>query len=273
MTDFTQSNRERLLLDDLFAKKSRVKYDNLYRSSTVTTSNPSLGTIEADASGRYGRWAREPFRAYKLAVLASNIPQLNTVLDVGAGNLLASSYFSKNGKTVDICDFETSPYLSDNAIAKSNIRKCYFGNFLHTNFPLSYDLVWASHVLEHQLDIDVFLRKIISLVADGGYLAIAVPPRKPFIVSGHVNLFNPGLLVYRLILAGLDCSRAKLFQYDGNICVLLQKREIVCPPLNYDLGDIETLAAFFPFEASEGFNGDLMYANLADEDLLFVYSD
>jgi hypothetical protein len=128
-------------------------------------------------------------------------------------------------------------------------------------------------VLEHQLDIHFFLRKIVGLVSDDGYLAIAVPPRKPFIVSGHVNLFNPGLLLYRLVLAGLDCSMAKVFQYDGNICVLLSKKEIVCPPLNYDIGDLGALSAFFPFEVNEGFNGDIMNANLSDEERLFVYSD
>lgn len=267
-----QLDAEKELLNSLFEDKSRVPYSSLYASSAVPSQMPVLGTIEADVSGKYGRWIDEPFRAYKLALLAAKHQNIRTILDVGAGNLLASSFFAAKGKIVDICEFESSPYLTQAALSNSNIRSCYFGNFLDVVFPSQYDLVWASHVLEHQLDINFFLQKMIELVADGGFLAIAVPPRKPFIVSGHVNLFNPGLLVYRLILAGLDCSNAKLFQYDGNICVIVQKSLAFLPRLKYDIGDLALLSPFFPFDASEGFNGDFMNSNLSQDELDLVYS-
>ena len=88
--------------------------------------------------------------------------------------------------------------------------------------------------------------------------------RKPFIVSGHVNLFNPGLLLYRVVLAGVDCSEAKVFQYDGNICLLVKVTRISSPRLSYDIGDIEKLSEFFPNSPSDGFNGDFMCQNLTD---------
>ena len=136
-----------------------------------------------------------------------------------------------------------------------------------------YDLVWISHLLEHQVNIHFFLQKVFSMVEESGYLAIAVPPRKPFIVSGHVNLFNPGLLVYRLVLAGFDCSSAKVFQYDGNICVLVKKKEADIPRLNYDIGDLEKLSSFFPILIDEGFNGDFFFCNLTDKEINLVYGD
>ena len=49
----------------------------------------------------------------------------------------------------------------------------------------------------------LFLKKVHSLLNEGGYLAIIVPPRKPFIVGGHVTIWNAGLVLYNLILASL----------------------------------------------------------------------
>lgn len=74
-------------------------------------------------------------------------------------------------------------------------REFFEGDFNELSFKNQYDLVWASHVLEHQENVGSFLKKMVSLCAEDGFIAIAVPPRKPFIVSGHINLFNPGLRV------------------------------------------------------------------------------
>jgi SAM-dependent methyltransferase len=266
-----QSQTEKNFLDSLYEKKAKVPYEFNYHSSSFKTTCPTLGTIESDACGRYGRWAEEPFRAFKLAQLASTIPSLNTVLDVGAGNLLATNFFITEGKIVDISDMASSPYLNSECLQSAKVREFCLGNFNEYNFTTTYDLVWASHVLEHQPNIDLFLRKLVSLVSPGGYLAIAVPPRKPFIVSGHINLFNPGLLIYRLILAGIDCTDSKIFQYDGNICFLAKVKRIDLPPLSFDIGDIDLLAGFFPGNPVEGFNGDIMHSGLTPDEEAFVY--
>jgi SAM-dependent methyltransferase len=259
------------MLDELFEKKSKVKYSFNYVSSSHATAEPALGTIEMDVSGRFGRWKSEQFRAEKLAMLCASLSEIDTVLDVGGGNLLASSFFANKGFTVDISDFGSSPYLTPDALDNAGINEFHDGDFNVVSFPKKYDLVWASHVLEHQKNVHVFLEKLVSLVSEGGYLAIAVPPRKPFIVSGHINLFNPGLLLYRTILCGVDCSEAKIFQYDGNICLLVKVKSIELPRLNYDIGDIELLSSFFPNEPSDGFNGDFMFCNLTQIEIEMIY--
>ncbi len=268
-----QSQNEKKMLDELFKKKSSVVYNNPYISSSVINTKPTLGTIEQDVAGRFGRWKQEDFRAKKLADLCISKLDINTVLDVGGGNLLAASYFVSNGKTVDVSDYDTSPYLESHSIEASKIRKFICGDFNQARFKEKYNLVWMSHILEHQLNIHEFLLKAVSLVSEGGYIAIAVPPRKPFIVSGHINLFNPGLLVYRLILAGVDCSKAKLFQYDGNICLLAKVTKFNMPNLNYDIGDIEILSNYFPFKVSEGFNGDIVCCNLEENEIVSIYEE
>ncbi len=59
----------------------------------------------------------------------------------------------------------------------------------------------------------------------GGVLAITVPPYSPVIVSGHVGFWNAGLLLYRLALAGLDCSEASVKTYDYDISAIVRKKD------------------------------------------------
>lgn len=265
---------EKEKLDALWGVKSTVPYGNIYFSSTVKGAIPELGTIEADVSGKFGRWRPEPFRAERLAQLACKVVEPKQVLDVGGGNLRAADFFSAKGSEVDVCDFESSPYLGMRKnCGQPTFRNFFEGDFNKIPFNTKYDLVWASHVLEHQENVGNFLKKMVELCSDNGYIAIAVPPRKPFIVSGHINLFNPGLLMYRVILSGVDLSHARVFQYDNNICLLAKASRVELPSLNFDMGDLERLGPFFPqnLHVLEGFNGDLLHVGLTDDDLETIW--
>ncbi len=244
------------------AEKLSVKYDTFYTSSSVSPQQAAMGTIEKDASRHFGDHAKEKFRGKRIFdILISK--SFDTVLDVGAGKLEATSEFIKFKKLTDICDFKDSWYLSSSTFDRSKIRNFFQGDINELEIPFTYDALWASHILEHQLNPNIFLRKLFSLLKEGGYLALVVPPRKPFIVGGHVNLWNGGLLLYHLILAGFDCSNAQLLQYDYNIGIVVQKKSISeFPHINYDIGDLHKLAPFFPFPITEGFNGDLMRINI-----------
>lgn len=83
-------------------------------------------------------------------------------------------------------------------------------------------------MLEHQLNPNIFLKKVYSVIKEDGYLCIIVPPRKPIIVGGHVSIWNAGLLMYHLIHAGFDCSNASIFQYDYNIGIIIKKKVLTC---------------------------------------------
>ena len=270
----SQSDAEKNALDSVWDEKSKIAYSNPYFSSAVDRMVPTLGTIESDVSGRYGRWQPEEFRASRLARLAWSVAAPATVLDIGGGNMLAADYFNGKGSSVDVCDFPSSPYLSfrDNS-ADSPARTFYAGDFNSIQIEERYDLVWASHVLEHQENVGSFLKKVVAVCSEDGYIALAVPPRKPFIVSGHINLFNPGLLVYRVILAGVDCSNAKIFQYDNNICLLVKRVPASIPPINYDIGDLGLLKRFFPkdLDITEGFNGDFMHCGFTGDDFELAF--
>ena len=222
-----------------------------------------LGTIERDASGGNGRFSPEAVRGEK--ILAELLKRdFRTVLDVGAGALEHSRIFIDAGKIVDTCDFGTSNDVKLRELT-TGVRKEYVGDFNELDFPEKYDVAWCSHVLDHQLNPNLFLRKLHSVVKEGGCIAIVVPPRKPFIVDGHVSLWNAGLLLYHLVLAGLDCSRdVWIRQYDCNIGIIVRKHSILPEffpsDLCMDTGDLQKLSKFFPndLNISNGTNGDIL---------------
>jgi len=179
-----------------------------------------------------------------------------TVLDIGSGSGRHANIFTDHGKNVTCIDLGKSKNFSINTTQQAII-----GNYLEYDFKKKFDCIWACHVLEHQLNPNVFLRKIYSDLEDEGILAITVPPLKPEIVGGHVTLWNAGLLIYNLILAGFDCSEAAILQYQYNISVILHKKAAILPQLDYDTGDILRLQNLFPFDVIEGFDGRIQRCN------------
>jgi SAM-dependent methyltransferase len=161
-----------------------------------------------------------------------------TVLDVGSGDGHQAKALRECGKEVTETD-----YLRE-------------GDFMDWKSG-TYDLVLACHVLEHQLNVNAFLKKCKSHISPDGFLAVVVPPAKHQIVGGHLTLWNAGLLMYNLILAGFDCSQAEILSYGYNVSVIVKNSEIELPVLGYDCGDIDKLAAFFPPGCSEPFDGRL----------------
>lgn len=120
------------------------------------------------------------------------------------------------------------------------------GDFFETELP-SFDAVWASHVLEHQVNPGLFLRRCFDLLPEGGVLAITVPHDRRDMAGGHVISWSEGLLVYHLVLAGFDCRKARVGLYRRQLSVVLNKvSRPEVPGLINDCGDLERLAGFFP---------------------------
>jgi hypothetical protein len=178
-----------------------------------------------------------------LAKLNSVLAPRSSILDIGAGkDQFHANWFRDKGHTVHTVDFfEDSTYI---------------GDFNSIDITSKYDALWASHCLEHQLNVNSFLKKVFSVTKENGYIAITVPPLKHQIVGGHVTLWNAGLLVYNLVLAGFDCSQAMIKEYGYNISIIVQKKTIKIPyeSLEYDTKDLVTLNKFFPQSLSYGKN-------------------
>lgn len=185
-----------------------------------------------------------PFAGQALQKLIDDY-EFKTVLDIGAGGLEHSLVFALMGKKVTAVDYGNSIYhqrkTSDAGI------ELIIGDFNAIDISGTFDCIWASHVLEHQVDVNTFLKKIKGLLKTNGILVLTVPPLKHEIVGGHVSLWNAGLILYRLVLAGFDCSQASVLQYGYNISVIIRKSDILqMPELHFDAGDIRRLRAYFP---------------------------
>lgn len=166
-----------------------------------------------------------------------------TVLDIGTGAGEQAEVFIKAGRKVTAIDYGQSAYFRNNAHKLQTI----VADFNEHKFSQRFDCVWCSHVLEHQLNPHSFLVKVHDVLKEGGVLAITVPPLKHEIVGGHVSVWNVGLLLYRLVLAGFDCKDAGALCYGYNFSVIVKKRSInVLNVIEYDTGDIRKIRPFLP---------------------------
>ncbi len=172
----------------------------------------------------------------------SLLPKGSSLLDIGSGKGDHASGFRR-------CFQVTTIDLTHDADFKQD--------YLNLHFNEPFDCIWASHVLEHQRNPGWFLDKVRQDLRPNGVLAVTVPPRKDEIVGGHVSLWNAGLLLYHLVLARFDCSKASVFMHGYNISAVLRKKTIDLPPLTMDSGDINRLGRYFPLEVKEGFDGCL----------------
>jgi SAM-dependent methyltransferase len=191
--------------------------------------------------------------------------KFHTVLDIGCGAGEHAAYLLEHGKRVTAVDLGGSPYFAQ----RDRRIQVALGDFISMQFSEPFDCVWASHVLEHQPNVHDFLTRVHQALRPDGVLAITVPPLKHEIVGGHLSLWNAGLLLYHLVIAGFDCREARILKYGYNISVVLRKRTIQLPAdLAYDAGDIRKLRPYLPasltfrsYEVDDAFDGDIQTLN------------
>ena len=175
------------------------------------------------------------------AILKLNEFEFHTVLDIGCGDGAASEFFKRGGK--DVYSLDLTPAYPSAVI----------GDYMDIEFaPGQFDCIWSAHVLEHQPNVNLFLRKIYHDLADDGVLCLTVPPAKREVVSGHLSVWNAGLLVYNLLYAGFDCQGIRIKKYGYNISVILRKKAIPT-----DKRDFPTLAKYAPPFFVNGFVGNI----------------
>ncbi len=188
----------------------------------------------------------------------------NRVLDLGAGRCEASRRFAEAGCTVTAVGMHFDRYL--NGPVRAELEA--LGVSLHESSIEAYtsserfDALWAAHILEHQRNPGWFLERCLDLVQPGGWLLLSVPPGKTQVVSGHVTVWFPGLLLYNLVLCGLDCRNIHMRKIGYNIVAFVRNIRLPLPPLSSSLGDIELLADRFPEGLGrQGFEGEFDQLN------------
>lgn len=178
--------------------------------------------------------------------------QPKTVLDVGSGGGQHAAAFARNGAAVTCVDYGTSIYATDPK--RENGLDVIEVDFNRWKTDQTFDLVWASHVLEHQRNPGVFIDNLVARCTPDGHIAITVPFPHRHLWGGHLSLWTPGTLAYNVVLAGIDCSAASLFYGYRETSMVFQPIRVELPELTYDSGDIERLQPFLPRGVYE--NGD-----------------
>ncbi len=171
-----------------------------------------------------------------------------TVLDIGSGKGEHSKYFESKSRLVTSIDLE----------ACGDFVPFIIGDYVKTVFTSKFECIWCCHVLEHIVNPGAFLDKIFDDLDEGGILAITVPPLKHQIVSGHVSLWNAGLLIYHLVQAGFDCRAAAVKSYGYNISVIVRK-----VPNGVRRGGrrLANVGRFFPVPMRDGTDGRIGEVN------------
>lgn len=164
-----------------------------------------------------------------------------TLLDVGSGDGTFTRYFRQHG--IDVTAVNLEPPAD------------FIGRFEDYQTEQRFDAVWLSHVLEHVRNVGEFLEHCKTFLNDRGCLVVTVPPMKPELVGGHINLFTMGTLVYQLILAGYVVDWIHTYGYNLSVCA--RASAVPLPQLQMDNGDIERLRKYFPVEVWQGCDGNL----------------
>jgi SAM-dependent methyltransferase len=145
----------------------------------------------------------------KLLLQSCDLPASGKLLDIGCsnGNLLKTAHGVRPGW--ELFGSEISDRCRDEVLALPGVRDFYIGQEI--DYPLRYDLVTMSHVLEHVEDPAAFLRPLSRHLAPDGRLVVLVPDirRNPIdlLIADHSSHFDENALGRVLSAAGLEIER------------------------------------------------------------------
>jgi SAM-dependent methyltransferase len=195
-------------------------------------------------------------RQYNSYYAANYVANLNpkTLLDIGAGDGTHTEFFASAGIQATWLDLGTSVYAV--AQEKKNPDIHYIeGDFLSLNIVEKYECSWASHVLEHQANVGLFIRKLREVTVDNGWICITVPNPHQKLWGGHVTLWSPGLLAYNIVLTGVSLKSAVWINGTNEFSVVFRNQSCSLPSdLTLDSGDLEKLQELLPDELARDWN-------------------
>ena len=146
-------------------------------------------------------------------------------LDVGSGLGVQTEIMRHAGLEV----FQVDKY-SENADFQVD--------FINHEFNQKFDIIYCSHVIEHQRNVGTFLDKIFDILQDDGLLLISAPKHPAErLVEGHLNCFYTTYFIQHLIHAGFDCRNGKFLSCGGienaaivpkanNFCISERKEDV-----------------------------------------------
>ena len=139
-------------------------------------------------------------------------------LDIGSGNGVQSQIMKASG--LDVQSLDKYSEMAD-----------YQVDFCNHDFKRAFDIVYCSHVIEHQRNVGFFLDKIFDILSDDGVLIIIAPKHgAETIIEGHLNCFFSSYFIQHLIHAGFDLKNGKYLS-----CGPIENAAIVSKARNFKL--------------------------------------
>ena len=145
--------------------------------------------------------------------------KFKTSLDIGSGGGVHSEIMNHAGLKVTQIDkySEKANYQMD-FMSWSKARQ------------LNFDVVFCSHVIEHQRNVGEFLDRIYDVLSDDGVLIISAPKEDRNLIEGHLNSFIFPLFLQQMIHAGFDCKNGKFLS-------AIENSFIVSKADNFDMAE------------------------------------
>ena len=143
-----------------------------------------------------------------------------TALDIGSGDGVQTEIMRHAGLDVFQVDkySETAEYQVD---------------FLEHSFENNFDIIYCSHVIEHQRNVGIFLDKIYDCLSDDGLLLLTAPKHPANrLIQGHLNCFILTYFIQHLIHSGFDLSKGKVLS-----CGTIENAVIVPKASNFSLSE------------------------------------
>lgn len=265
-------------------ENSLIVDDEVSKFNKKVLSTDALNSIELDAS--YVALYSSPYLTFEDLLAERGVPceniynikgdnltaqdalikccedkSIKTVLDVGCGRGNHSRIFGEYGKEVTGIDIGAPCRGYD------KLFKYVQDDFIKHIFDEQYDLVWCAHVLEHQLAVGPFIRKLFSCCKETGKVAITVPNEKIHgrVKAGHVNVWNAGLLMYNIIQCGYSCRHAAIKTYASNVSVIVPNEHYMDSDKDYAV--LPNSAKYLPENMMLGKTrfGDIMFDGNIEE--------
>ena len=143
-----------------------------------------------------------------------------TALDIGSGQGKQTEVLRAAGLEV----FQLDKY-SDTAEYKVDLIEHDFGK--------QFDVIFCSHVIEHQRNVGNFLDKIHDIMSDDAILIISAPKHPAeTMIEGHLNCFFTPYFTQHLIHAGFDLKIGKYLSCGG-----IENTAIVSKAKNFDVSE------------------------------------
>ena len=129
--------------------------------------------------------------------------KFRTCIDIGSGEGVQTEILRHAGLKV----FQVDKYSSSAE---------YKVDFLEYTFDQKFDVVFCSHVIEHQRNVGHFLDKIYDILSEDGVLIISAPKHDAeSMIEGHLNCFITPYFIQHLLHAGFNLKDGKYLSCGG----------------------------------------------------------